>query len=94
MYKNSSIVVSDFQEKIFEAAHCDVTDLLEKAQINPTTLQIVISGLAAACRKEGNNMGFLRARAWKQKHPKIAQVQREVASIKNTLCVVLQAANS
>ena len=29
-----------FQEKIFEAADCDVTDLLEKAQINLTTLQI------------------------------------------------------
>lgn len=39
-------------------------------------------------------MGFLRARAWNQKHPKIEQVQREVASIKSTLSVVLQAANS
>lgn len=83
-----------FQEKIFEVVDCDVTDLLEKAQINLTTLQIVISGLATACSKEGNKMGFLRARAWNQKHPKIEQVQREVASIKSTLSVVLQAANS
>lgn len=83
-----------FQEKIFEAADCDVTDLLEKAQINLTTLQIIVSGLGTACRKEGNKMGFLRARAWKQKHPKIEQVQKEVATIKGTLSVVLQAANS
>ena len=83
-----------FQEKIFEATDCDVTDLLEKVQINLTTLQIIISGLAAACSKEASKTGFLRARAWKQKHPKIEQVQREMASIKSTLSVVLQAANT
>ena len=83
-----------FQEKIFEVADCDVTDLLEKVQIDLTTLQIIISGLAAACSKECNKIGFLRARAWNQKHPKIEQVQKEVASIKSTLSVVLQAANS
>lgn len=83
-----------FQEKILEAADCDVTDLLEKAQISLTPLQIVISGLAAASRKEGSKMGFLRPRPWKQKHPRIEQVQREVASIKSTLSVALQVANS
>lgn len=77
-----------YQEKIFEAADCDVTDLLEKAQINRTTLQIVISGLAVVCREEGNKLGFLRARAWKQKHPKIEQVQKEIVSIKSTICVI------
>lgn len=83
-----------FQEKIFEVADCNVTDLLEKAQINLTPLPIVVSGLAAACSKEGNKMGFLRARAWTRKHPKIEQVQREVVSRKSTLSVVLQPANS
>ena len=83
-----------FQENILEAADCDVTDLLEKAQISLTPLQIVISGLAAASRKEGSKNGLLRPRPWKQKHPKIEQVQREVASIKSTLSVALQAANS
>lgn len=82
------------EEKIFETAACDVSDLLEKAQINLTTLQIIISGLASACSKEGNNVSFLRARAWKQKHPQIEQVQKEVTSIKSTLSVVLQAANA
>ena len=83
-----------FQESIFEAADCDVTDLLEKAQINLTTLQIIVSGLATACRKESSKMSFLNARTWKQKHPQIEKVQREMASIKSTLSVVLQAANS
>ena len=83
-----------YQSRIFEAAECDVTDLLEKAQINLTTLQIIISGLTAACRKEGNKFGFMRARAWKQKHPQVEQVQKEVANIKSRLSVVLQAANS
>lgn len=83
-----------FQASVFEAADCDVTDLLEKAQINLTTLQIIISGLTAACRKEGNKMGFMRVRAWKQRHPQLEQVQKEVASIKSSLSVVLQAADS
>ena len=83
-----------FEATIFEAASCDVTNLLEKAQINLTTLHIIISGLTAACRKEGNKLGFIRAHAWKQRHPQIEQVQREVALIKNSLSVVLQAANS
>lgn len=75
-----------FQEKIFDVADCDVTDLLKKAQINLTTLQIVIW-------KEGHKIGFLGARPCKQKHPKIEQVQREVSSIKSPLSVALQAAN-
>lgn len=83
-----------YQSRIFEAADCDVTDLLEKAQINLTTLQIIISGLTAACRKEGNKFGFMRARAWKQKHPQVEQVQKEMVNIKSSLSVVLQAANS
>ena len=83
-----------FRRLIFEAADCDVTDLLEKAQINLTTLQIMISGLAIACSKEGNKLVFWRTRAWKQKHPEIEQVQKEVASIKSSLSIVLQASNS
>ena len=83
-----------YQSRIFEVADCDVTDLLEKAQINLTTLQIILSGLTAACRKEGNKLGFMRARAWKQKHPQVEQVQREMATINSSLSVVLQAAHS
>ena len=50
-----------FQENILEAADCDVTDLLEKAQISLTPLQIVISGLAAASKKEGSKNGLFEA---------------------------------
>ena len=83
-----------YQSRIFEAADCDVTDLLEKAQINLTTLQIMISGLRVECAKEGNKLGFMRARAWKQRHPQIEQVQKELTNIKGSLSVVLQAVNS
>lgn len=74
--------VERLQEKVFEAADSYVSDLLEKAQINLTRLQIITTGLRAACRK-GGKTGFLRARARKQKHSQIAQVQKEAASIKN-----------
>lgn len=50
-----------YQKKIFEAADCDVTNLLEKAQINLTMLQIVISGLVIVYREKSNKLGFLRA---------------------------------
>ena len=103
---NIGLVISQVQEfaerrrrfhaRVFEAAGCDVSDLLEKAHSNLTTLQIIISELTAACRKEGNRHrpAFARARVWKQWHPQIERVQREVASIKSSLSVVLQAANS
>ena len=83
-----------FQTKIFQAADCDVQKLLEKAQSNLRMLESIISELSTAYGKEGNKMGFLKARAWKERHPQIEKVQREVASIKSSLSVVLQAANS
>jgi len=83
-----------FQSLVFEAADCNVSELLEKAQINLTTLQFIVSGLAVSCSKEGNRVASFRARAWKQKHSEIELVQKEVTSIKSSLSIVLQASNS
>jgi hypothetical protein len=83
-----------FKLLVFEAADCNVMELLDKAKINLTTLQIIVSGLAVSCSKDGNKVAFFRARAWKQKHPEIEKVQKEVVSIKSSLTIVLQASNS
>lgn len=83
-----------FQSLVFEAADCNVMDLLEKAQIDLTTLQIIVSGLAKSCSKEGNRVAFFRAHAWKQKQAEIERVQKEVTSIKSSLMIVLQASNA